>query len=218
VSTQTTDGFQTVQDAAPPVDELGGPTLATVVEEVRAQSARARRTQQGFAFFAVLAFVIALVNLIVIAAKLNDTKTVTQVVTRSATAVTGAGAAAATGSTTAAGTTAAAALPHKVGVKLAEFSVSPTVTTAGSGKVTFNVQNAGKITHEFVVIRTNRKAADLLGKGGRADESGNIGETGDLQPGQAKALTLKLPPGHYALVCNLPGHYQAGQHVDFTVK
>jgi uncharacterized cupredoxin-like copper-binding protein len=53
-------------------------------------------------------------------------------------------------------------------------------------------------------------------KNGRADEAGNVGETGDLKPGRTKSVSLKLPAGHYALICNLPGHYLAGQHADFT--
>jgi uncharacterized cupredoxin-like copper-binding protein len=28
-------------------------------------------------------------------------------------------------------------------------------------------------------------------------------------------LTLDLKPGHYAVVCNLPGHYAAGMRQDF---
>jgi uncharacterized cupredoxin-like copper-binding protein len=28
-------------------------------------------------------------------------------------------------------------------------------------------------------------------------------------------LTIDLAAGHYAIVCNLPGHYAAGMHVDF---
>ena len=67
------------------------------------------------------------------------------------------------------------------------------------------------------MIRTPKRAADLT-KGSRADETGNVGETGDLAPGRAKALTLSLKAGHYALICNLPGHYAAGQHTDFTVR
>jgi uncharacterized cupredoxin-like copper-binding protein len=68
-----------------------------------------------------------------------------------------------------------------------------------------------------VVIKTNRPASDLPIKNGRADEAGNIGETGDLKAGASKSVTLKLPAGHYALICNLPGHYLAGQHSDFRV-
>ncbi|MGZ4126505.1 MAG: sulfocyanin-like copper-binding protein [Actinomycetota bacterium] len=30
-------------------------------------------------------------------------------------------------------------------------------------------------------------------------------------------LTADLSAGHYALVCNLSGHYKAGMHVDFWV-
>ena len=62
------------------------------------------------------------------------------------------------------------------------------------------------------------KPAGSLLKGAEADEAGNVGEIGDLQPGQAKTLTLPLESGHYALICNLPGHYKAGQHADFTVR
>jgi uncharacterized cupredoxin-like copper-binding protein len=36
--------------------------------------------------------------------------------------------------------------------------------------------------------------------------------------GVTKTLKLNLKPGHYTLICNFPGHYQAGQHTDFTVK
>src|SRR4051794_25316760 len=189
------------------------PTLATVVTELRAQGTQMRRTQQGFALFAVLALLLAGVNLLVVAAKLNGntTTTVTRTVT-SAAAATGAGAAAGSGSAAA-----ATPLAHRVGIQLAEFSVRPTVTQAAAGKVTFAVQNAGRVTHEFVVLRTSKPAADLL-RGSRADESGNVGETGDLKPGQARSITLSLPAGHYALICNLPGHYAAGQHTDFTVK
>lgn len=193
------------------------PTLATVVDELRAQGARMRRTQQGFALFAVLALLLAGVNLLVVAAKLDGsrTTTVTRTVTSAAPAA-GAGAAAGTG---AASGSATAATPsaHSVGIQLAEFTVTPTVRQAAAGKVTFNVHNGGRVTHEFVVLRTDKPAADLL-RGSRADESGNAGETGDLQPGQAKSITLRLPAGHYALICNLPGHYAAGQHTDFTVK
>jgi uncharacterized cupredoxin-like copper-binding protein len=113
---------------------------------------------------------------------------------------------------------AAAALPRNVDVTLAQFAVTPTVTQAAAGKVTFRVHNAGTITHEFVVIKTPHAAADLPLSKGRADEAGNVGETGDLKAGTTKSVSIKLAPGHYALICNLPGHYLAGQHTDFTVR
>src|SRR2546425_1192379 len=38
-----------------------------------------------------------------------------------------------------------------------------------------------------------------------------------MKPGQTKPLVITLLPGHYALMCNLPGHYRMGMHQDFTV-
>jgi uncharacterized cupredoxin-like copper-binding protein len=119
--------------------------------------------------------------------------------------------------TAAAAKPAAPAASAKIGVALRDFTVTPAPTAGLAGKVTFRVHNAGAVKHEFVVIRTNKPAADLL-KGDEANEAGNVGEIGDLQPGVTKSLRLDLKAGHYALICNLPGHYAAGQRADFVVK
>lgn len=89
--------------------------------------------------------------------------------------------------------------------------------TASNGKVSFKVKNAGHIVHEFVVVKTDKRG-NGLGTGQRVPETGNVGETGDVQPGASKGLSLKLKPRHYALICNIPGHYVAGMHTDFTVR
>ena len=175
------------------------------VEQILAdQEKRVRRAISAFGIFAVTALIIALANLLAVALKLDAKRTTTVRVAAAPAAATPAAAAP------------AAAAPSKLGVTLKEFKVLPSSTRASAGRVTFNVSNSGKVTHEFVVIRTNKQAGALL-KGSRADESGNVGETGDLAPGDVKRLTLKLAAGHYALICNLPGHYQAGQYANFTV-
>ena len=97
--------------------------------------------------------------------------------------------------------------------------------TAPEGKVTFVVNNTDTETHEFVVLRTDTAAAgfpvsSFEGESNRIDEdtSGtNVGETGDMEAGTYQELTINLKAGHYALVCNLPGHYAAGMHQDFWV-
>ena len=104
-----------------------------------------------------------------------------------------------------------------VPVKLDEFNILPAKQAAPTGKVTFVLTNTGKVTHEFVVIRTAKPAGNLM-KGSEADETGAVGEVGELKPGQTKKLTLTLKKGHYALLCNLPGHYRAGQFADFYVR
>jgi uncharacterized cupredoxin-like copper-binding protein len=192
------------QESDPLATEL---SIARMEADIREQGKSIRRTQQAFVLFAAGALIIALVNLIAVSSKLG-TKDIH---------VTATAAPAATGGTKAATPAPAPALAHKVNVSLKEFSVNPSAAQAAAGKVTFKVQNSGTITHEFVVLKTRTPANALL-KGARADETGNVGETGDLKAGASKTLTLNLPPGHYALICNLPGHYKAGQHTDFTVK
>jgi uncharacterized cupredoxin-like copper-binding protein len=93
--------------------------------------------------------------------------------------------------------------------KETEFAIAPAKQKAQAGEVTFKVENAGEIKHEFVVIKT-AKPADALDKGDEADETGAVDEIGDIEPGATQSLKVKLEPGHYALVCNLPGHYKPG--------
>jgi uncharacterized cupredoxin-like copper-binding protein len=105
----------------------------------------------------------------------------------------------------------------KVKVRLVEFKVIPSVKRIAAGRVTFVVRNAGKIPHEFVVLKTKTPAAKLPVKGGKAVETGKVGAIRTFKAGVTKTLTLSLKRGHYALLCNLPGHYKAGQFADFTV-
>jgi len=70
----------------------------------------------------------------------------------------------------------------------------------GSGAVTFDVKNAGKIPHDFVVT----------GNGANA-------KTPTLNAGAGAKLKATLKPGEYELYCSLPGHKQAGMDVKLTV-
>jgi len=104
-----------------------------------------------------------------------------------------------------------------VAVQVDEFSVFPGTQGAPKGKVRFVVTNIGTVRHEFVVIKTPKPAGSLL-KGKEADESGAVGEIDGVPAGQARTLNLVLKRGHYALICNLPGHYKTGQFADFYVR
>jgi len=111
--------------------------------------------------------------------------------------------------------------PSTVRFKMIEWDIIPqnaTKSHAPIGKVTFVVKNAGKLEHEFVVIRTN-KAAGQLAKVGTKDapEKGAMGEIEEIPAGTTKKLTLKLNKGHYALICNLTGHWANGQFVDYYI-
>jgi uncharacterized cupredoxin-like copper-binding protein len=103
-----------------------------------------------------------------------------------------------------------------VKVQLKEFKVLPSPLSAKRGFVSFSVKNTGKIDHEFVVLKTKTPPAKLPVKGGKAVETGRVGRVGQLKPGTSKSLNLTLKAGKYVLLCNLAGHYQAGQRIGFT--
>ena len=107
-----------------------------------------------------------------------------------------------------------------VNVRIAEWDVVPQAAPKTSAsKVTFVVRNTGKLLHEFVVLRTAKPAGLLAARNApEAPEAGAVGEIGDLKPGATKTLRLDLKAGHYALICNLPGHYSQGQFADFYVR
>jgi len=109
--------------------------------------------------------------------------------------------------------------PARLAVSLTEFAIKSPVRNVRAGKVTFDIRNAGKEKHELVVLRTARPAAGLAKAGAsRVSEAGHVGELAGLAPGTSRKLTLTLAPGHYALICNYPGHYEPGMHADLRVS
>ncbi len=104
-----------------------------------------------------------------------------------------------------------------VKVTLVEFKLIAPATTK-AGRVTLSVTNRGQLHHQLVVLRTPTRAAKLATSGTTAVETGKVGKIAMLEPGQTRTLTLTLEPGHYVLLCNLPGHYKAGQHADLAVR
>ena len=184
-----------------PVSEFRIDERLTAIErELGTQGREAKKTRQAYGLFAVMAVLIAIVNLVVLSVKLDNKD-----------------AAGTSQSAAAAAPAPPAPLGHTSATTLKEYTVTPRPSEVAAGRVAFKVRNAGAINHEFVVLRTNKKASELL-KGSEADETGNVGEIGDIQPGQTKTLWLNLKAGHYALICNLAGHYKAGQHADLTVR
>lgn len=107
-----------------------------------------------------------------------------------------------------------------LGTKAKEFVLIPAVRTIPAGRVTFVVRNGGTVEHELVVLRTKIAAGKLpMRPGGKqAKEPGALGEIEEFKPGLTKRLTLTLKPGRHVLLCNVPGHYMAGQYSNFIVK
>ena len=105
--------------------------------------------------------------------------------------------------------------------RLQEFSITLGRTTAAPGSVTFNVNNAGTIVHEFVVLDTDTAAGSLtVGPDGTVPEDGLtvVNEIEDIAVGATPTLTVTLAAGHYAIICNIAGHYAGGMHTDLQVQ
>lgn len=106
-----------------------------------------------------------------------------------------------------------------VTVKLKEFTLTSSLKAEKAGKITFVVKNLGKFEHEFLILKTTVAPSKLPQNAkGRVPEKGAIGEIGDIAPGQTKKKVFTLGAGKYALICNLPGHYKAGQYAGFVVR
>jgi uncharacterized cupredoxin-like copper-binding protein len=112
---------------------------------------------------------------------------------------------------------------EKIEVHESSYHLALAETTVKAGKIGFDVHNDASIPHEFVVFET-KLAADHLPRGSNGDvieDSPQLKDVVDsgsaLNPGSTRALIENLKPGHYAVVCNLPGHYGLGMHVDLTV-
>jgi uncharacterized cupredoxin-like copper-binding protein len=98
-------------------------------------------------------------------------------------------------------------------------------TKLTTGKHTIGLTNRGSEGHEIVIFKTDLPADALpVGADGDVIEDApsltTVGDSGDaLAPGRSKSFTTDaLTPGHYTAVCNLPGHYRLGMHLDVTVK
>lgn len=72
-------------------------------------------------------------------------------------------------------------------------------TEISSGTVTFTVKNDGAVEHNFVIQEAEQRLDGI-------------------QPGQTKTLQVTLRPGTYTIVCDIPGHSEAGMKTTVTVK
>lgn len=105
-----------------------------------------------------------------------------------------------------------------VSVALDEWKLVPAQLTVRPGRISFLVRNEGEIAHEFVVLRTDLHHHKIAVSGGRAVEKGRVAEIPLIPSGATKRITLTVRAGKYVLLCNLLGHYQAGQYAALRVR
>jgi len=112
---------------------------------------------------------------------------------------------------------------NAIGITLTNHKITPTVTSARAGDITFNITNGSTdLIHEVIVVKTDL-AADKLPL--RGDGSGRVDETKidvrgakeDIPAGKSETLTVNLSAGRYVLMCNVDDHYSKKMFIEFTV-
>lgn len=104
------------------------------------------------------------------------------------------------------------------------------ITRQGAAPVTLHFDNSTATwQHNWVLLRGDREAVDLLVADGRsrgagsqflpADRSAIIATTRLLEPGEAETISFPVsePAGVYIFVCTVPGHYEGGMHGTLTI-
>ena len=122
-------------------------------------------------------------------------------------------------------------------VTLQEFGITARPGIVSAGVVTFDVTNAGGITHEMVIVRAaSAEALPTVATAGERSvgavdeeavaEGDTIGETGDVKAQSHVVKTFRLTPGTYVLFCNIDNinkdgtitnHFMKGMHATVTV-
>jgi uncharacterized cupredoxin-like copper-binding protein len=111
-----------------------------------------------------------------------------------------------------------------VRITLRDFEIELSETNLDGGELSFMATNEGPSVHEFEVfsVPDGVDAERLPVSDSVADTEGEglevIDEVEDIAPATTASLLLSLEPGTYAVICNLPGHYEQGMHAAFTVE
>jgi uncharacterized cupredoxin-like copper-binding protein len=111
--------------------------------------------------------------------------------------------------------------PGKISVIEENYALFLNRSSIPAGQIEFDLSNMGPDQHEFVVFKTDLAPDRLPLKDGQVVEDAaslqKIGEQDQYASGTSKTLTLNLQPGHYVVICNLPGHYEQGMRFGLTV-
>ena len=105
---------------------------------------------------------------------------------------------------------------------LTDFAIDLERTSAPARPVTFDITNGGATVHEFEVLRTDTGADALPVDSGVVQTSADgieiVDEVEEIAPGTGASLSVELPAGTYAVICNVSGHYEQGMFTSFTAE
>ena len=114
-----------------------------------------------------------------------------------------------------------------VAIMLAEWSITPSVSSVKAGVITFSVKNEGPDeNHECIILRTDIQpdALPTLGDHSLNEDGDGItspGETHVLKVGDEQSVKVDMAPGNYVFVDNITEggtiHWEKKAYATFTV-
>lgn len=113
---------------------------------------------------------------------------------------------------------------NNVHVALNEWSISPEdgpAFEADAGDAVFEIHNEGAAPHDLKIIKTHLAPDALPVTDGVVDLEAAGEVVGGVDPllgGEVVTEQGHLEAGDYVLICNIPGHYQAGMSAALAVN
>ena len=107
--------------------------------------------------------------------------------------------------------------PTKIAVNMTEYKYDPlTWTVPAGGQVDITLTNAGKLQHEWVIIKKGEQVTMPFD----ADDEDKVFWEIEAGPGETVTGTFTAPsdPGTYTIVCGTPGHLEQGMAATLTVQ
>jgi uncharacterized cupredoxin-like copper-binding protein len=97
----------------------------------------------------------------------------------------------------------------KISIEMNEFMFSPKEMAVFSGQeTTLELTNSGAVEHKFTILKKGVVARTPFD---REKQAGDILVEFTLNAGKNDTFKFTLPePGEYAIICNIPGHMEAG--------
>ncbi len=91
-----------------------------------------------------------------------------------------------------------------------------------AGDITFDVTNWSRsVVHEVIIVAVDNADAPIPYDYNKLqvpeEQVKVVADSGELAPSVSKTLAVKLSPGSYLLLCNVPGHFAAGMSIPLTV-
>ncbi len=114
------------------------------------------------------------------------------------------------------------------GDNLMMASLAAAPDSVPAGVVTFIATNVGALVHELLVMPAPRDGGGTrrVDAAGTIDQSRRLGEASTscgrgagrgISPGASSWVTLRLAPGNYELLCDIPWHYANGMFANLVV-